>query len=148
MAGLYVVDRFRRCYLLRWGRFHHRGMLAFAGIWGGEVADAKHEGRDPNKARALSMLMRVIDPQAEASQHLVDFADLTIRKGGYFADLLTANPTVLPSQGSAFPLDSVVEHARKLDLSPEMIIARSVERALGEQEAARYAAALLTGKAK
>lgn len=144
----YIVERFRSCYLSPWGRFHHRGMLAHAMIFGTEHAAAQREGRAPDAPAVYNRLMESLC-YGEPPNTRPDMTQLAELKGEYLAGLLGQYPDALSSKTPvANELPAIMAKLRAQPLSEVVVIAKAIEHHFDSREAASYVAAVITGKVR
>lgn len=145
--GLFLIYRYYRWNGESWRQVHFRAMLLYSQISGIEAGQANLEGREFSKVNACRHL--ALQMCGQDKELFVDamIEQLLEEEGEYFASLLYINGSkILPSADERI-IENFAETISKLDFCPQLVIANIIENTYGEEEATKYALALISGKA-
>jgi hypothetical protein len=146
---LLAFYRWHRWNKRGWRQLHHRAMLLYAQILGLEAGRAERENRtfievDACRKLALAMIRgRWRDASVEAM-----ISGLVSDQGDYFVDILRQFGAEAAPKVNGETISLMAERLRSIEFGPQFLIGNVIENTFGGKEAARYAIALATGKAK
>lgn len=134
-----------------WRRVHFRAMRVFAYLAGQEMGRSDRQGTQYDLNGVCHRLAVVLcgaegRPDRQLSVEAMMDA-LSLEEGEYLAKLVSQQASKLLPTLTAQQIETLVKPLRAMELCPQLVIANVIENTFGEEEAARYALAILQGSA-
>lgn len=147
VSGGYAFAQYRKWNSSPWRQVHFRGMLLYSQIAGRHAGLAQQEDRSFDKVAACRELaLAMTGPGREANvEAMID--TLVREEGTYFARLLRPRVDVLLESIEPSKREEFLEKVKQLKFGPDLVMCNIVENSYGEEEAARYAYAICSGRA-
>jgi len=148
LALLFMIAQYKKWNGAGWPSLHWRGMLLYSSLAGLESGRAEAERRDfDREAACRELALKMCGPGKEAN---VDgmIASLCVERGSYLVSLLQESRRQLalsPAQDAE--LERRLDGLSETELGPQLVICNVIENTYGRPEAARYALALVEGRA-
>lgn len=130
-----------------WQPVHKKAMMAYAAIAGREQGRAQVEGRAFDHVAACRELALLMCGQDKAENVHAMICTLVAERGGYLATLLREHAQALHPGWTPGLLDRICAKISEKGFGPQLVICNVIENTYGRLEAARYAIALVQGKA-
>jgi hypothetical protein len=134
-----------------WQPIHKKAMLVYFRIAGFEQGRAQLENREfDHTAACRELALQMCGRDKFANVEALIFK-LQAERGGYIAELLREFGLQLLDGASPEEIEKLAEHVSRKgrkELLPQLVICNVIENTYGRLEAARYAVALVQGKAR
>jgi len=130
-----------------WQPIHKKAMLAYAAVAGRQQAHAQIEGRPFDHVAACYELALLMCGQDKSENVRAMIAALVAERGAYLAILLREYAPQLLPEWTPGLLDKVCAQVSEKGVGPQLVVCNVIENTYGRLEAARYAIALIQGKA-
>lgn len=132
-----------------WRRIHYRAMLAYASISGREAARAEQEKLEFSKINACrSLALTIVNGRWREASVDAMIAGLVEERGDYLSGLIKKYGVKAAPRLDGKIIQGIADKIRGIEFGPELVIGNVVENTFGSEEAARYAIALVTRKAR
>lgn len=140
IAIIYMFKSYRNWNGTLWKQSHGRGMLLYRLFEKTENSQSKKEHRPFSMRNACYMMAEKMCGEEKSLEISAMIDYLQNVQGNYLRDLILSYPVR--------DFQYIADAASKIKFCPQLIIANIIQNTYGPEEAAQYAIALATGKAK
>ncbi len=148
---LYMIAQYYKYNSSPWRKVHFHGMIIYAGLAGDESGQAQREGRPFNHYNPCEKLAEMwlgVDEGRTVLKMLTMF-DKGIQN--YLTGILEENRSVVldkvPEEKQDEAFQYMLRIVSEINLSPQVIFCKVIEKTYGSSEAARYCLALFRNQA-
>lgn len=148
LVFLFMVAQYKKWNGAGWPSLHWRGMLLYSSLAGFESGRAGAENRNFDlQAVCKQLALKMCGPGKETNVDAM-IARLREERGSYLVSLLRENRRQLAlSPARNAELERRLDSLAGTELGPQLVICNIIENTYGRSEAARYALALVEGRA-
>ncbi len=151
LSVLYMIAQYYKYNSSPWRKVHFPGMIIYAGLAGDEAGQAKREGRPVNRYNPCEKLAEIWLGVAEGRTALKMLTMFDNGIQNYLTGILEQNRSVIldkiPEEKQDEAFQYMLGIVSEINLSPQVIFCKVIEKTYGSAEAARYCLALFRNQA-